>query len=283
MVTLAPELPGAIETTQRLVEAGVVVSLGHTACGRDDYRAARRAGASHVTHLFNAMQSPEAVRGEPYAGVRPVGLEELALVDDDVSIDLVVDSECAHVATAVLESALRCKPDGTVSLISDSMAAGGLPPGEHRLADGRTIHTCAHHDVARLPGGLLCGSTMSMAGALRNAVRQLGVPVATALRMASEAPARVLGIGDRIGRIGVGAAADLTILSSDLHVRTTIVGGSLPTPPDRTRTDDIRRRRQRDPSSVPGRRALDLSVQREHSSAAAARAGRDDELPPGMG
>ena len=225
MMTLAPELPGAIETTQRLVEAGVVVSLGHTACGPDDYRAARRAGASHVTHLFNAMQSPEAVRGDPYAGVRPVGLEELALVDDDVSIDLVVDSECAHVSTAVLESALRCKPEGTVSLISDSMAAGGLPPGEHRLADGRTIHTCAHHDVARLPGGLLCGSTMSMAGALRNAVRQLGVPVATALRMVTEAPARVLGIGDRIGRIGVGAAADLTILSPDLHVRTTIVGG----------------------------------------------------------
>ena len=225
MMTIAPELPGSIETITRMVAAGAVVALGHTACGSDDYAAARRAGATHVTHLFNAMQPPRVSAGDAYGGVRDIGIEELSVVDDGVTVDIVMDRECAHVGYELIEATLRCKPAGSVALISDAMAAGGQTPGSHELPDGRVITTAADSDVARLQSGLLCGSTMSMIDAVRNAVEQFGVAPADSLRMATEVPARILGVADTVGHLRPGARADLAVLDAALGVRATVVGG----------------------------------------------------------
>ncbi len=227
MMTIAPELPGSIETITRMVAAGVVVALGHTACSAGDYAAARRAGASHITHLFNAMQPPGVSAGDEYGGVRDIGIEELAVVDDGVTVDIVMDRECAHVGYELIEATLRCKPAGSVALISDAMAAGGQPPGSHGLPDGRVITTADDSDVARLQSGLLCGSTMSMSDAVRNAVEQFGVSPADSLRMATEVPARILGVSDAVGHLRPGARADLAVLNAALELRATLVGGEL--------------------------------------------------------
>lgn len=225
MMTLAPELAGSIETVARMVSAGAVVALGHTACSADEYAAARRAGASHITHLFNAMQPPGVSAGHEYGGVRDIGIEELTVVDDGVTVDVVMDRECAHVGHELIEAMLRCKPAGSVALISDSMAAGGRPSGRHDLPDGRVVTTADGSDVARLPNGLLCGSTMSMSDAVRNAVEQFGVDPAVSLRMATEVPARILGVADDVGALRPGARADLVLLDAELGLRATIVGG----------------------------------------------------------
>ena len=239
MMTIAPELAGSIETIIRMVAAGAVVALGHTACSSDDYAAARRAGASHITHLFNAMQPPRVSAGDEYGGVRDVGIEELAVVDDGVTVDIVMDRECAHVGYELIEATLRCKPAGSVALISDAMAAGGQPPGSHELPDGRVITTADDSDVARLPSGLLCGSTMSMSDAVRNAVEQFGVSPADSLRMATEVPARILGEADDIGRLRPGARADLAVLDVALGLRATVVGGEFVYSTDLDQKDDV--------------------------------------------
>jgi len=239
MMTIAPELPGSVESIARMVAAGAVVALGHSACSADDYRAARRAGASHITHLFNAMQAPRVSAGEEYGGVHDIGIEELCVVDDGVTVDIVMDRECAHVGYELIEATLRCKPAGSIALISDAMAAGGQPAGSHELPDGRVVTTANDSDVARLQSGLLCGSTMSMSDAVRNAVERYGVDPADSLRMATEVPARILGVSDTVGHLRTGARADLAVLDGALGLLATVVGGEFVYSTDLDQKEDV--------------------------------------------
>jgi N-acetylglucosamine-6-phosphate deacetylase len=209
LVTLAPDVPGALEVLEALVERGVVVSLGHTAASAEQAMAAVDAGARWVTHLFNAM-APLHHR-EP-------GLAGVALTDPRVRVGLIPDG--IHVHPQVVALAQRALGE-RLTIVTDAVAAMGMPPGRQAL--GRAEVTVGD-DGVRLADGTLAGSNLTMDLGVRNLVTFTGCSWETALHAASAAPAAVLGDGDR-GSLHVGARADLVVLTDDLQLVTTVVGG----------------------------------------------------------
>lgn len=212
MMTIAPELPGALELIRRLTEAGVAASLGHTDASFDEAEAAVRAGARSATHLFNAMRPLHH---------REPGVLGAALDLPELSFELICDG--VHVAPRVARMVYRLKGNAGVRLITDATAAAGMPDGDYRLG-AAAVEVRAGR--ATLVGrGSIAGSTLTMDAALRNAVNFLGVTVEQAVAMASTNPARLLGLGERKGAIAAGMDADLVLLDEELSVRGTMVGG----------------------------------------------------------
>lgn len=202
MVTLAPELPGGLPAVAQLVEAGVVVGLGHTDATYDIARQALDAGASVGTHLFNAMRPLH--HREP----GPVG----ALLDSDADIELIADG--VHLHPAVLRFALHAKPGRTV-LVTDAMAAAGAADGDYRLGQAAVE---VREGVARLAGrGAIAGSTLTMDAAVRYCVQEAGIDLLDAITAATATPARVLGLTD-VGVLETDRLADLVVLDDDLRV-----------------------------------------------------------------
>jgi N-acetylglucosamine-6-phosphate deacetylase len=200
MVTLAPELPGALVVIPALVAAGVVVAVGHTEATYDETRAAIEAGASAATHLFNAM--PPLHHREP----GPVA----ALLESSAYVELVADG--VHLHPSVLSLAWR---DGRTALVTDAMAAAGATDGEYRLGG---LSVVVREGVARLAStGAIAGSTATLDASLRFAVAQAGVPLPEALAAITSTPAAMLGL-DGVGRLEPGAWADLVELSDELEV-----------------------------------------------------------------
>lgn len=211
LVTLAPELEGALDVVRGLVERGVVVSLGHSGATLDEARAAVDAGATWVTHLFNAM-SPLHHR-EP-------GLPGVALTDERLHVGLIADG--VHVHPAVVALAQRALGH-RLTLVTDSVAALGVPPGEQVLGRATVI---VDDDAVRLPDGTLAGSNLSLDQAVRNLVAFTGCEAAAALAAASSAPARLLGDSSR-GALHPGARGDVVLLTPALEVVATVIGGSV--------------------------------------------------------
>jgi len=211
-LTLAPEQDTPeLALVRRLAERGVVVSLGHSAADLDTARRAADAGATTVTHLFNAMP--------PLHHRRP-GLVGAALSDDALVCELICDG--VHLEPAVVALAVRAKGASRCVLVSDSIPATGLSDGEHRL--GNTA-VQVRDGIARTPEGRLAGSTLTLDRAVLNTARWAGISVATAARMAGQVPATVLG-DDQRGRIAAGRRADL-VAFDDQGVRMTMVGGEV--------------------------------------------------------
>lgn len=201
VVTVAPELPGAIEAIRNLAAAGVRASLGHSVADAEVGTAALRAGARGGTHLFNAMGGIE--------GRRP-GIAGALLADPEAFVELILDTH--HVHPTAFRTALAAKPERLV-LVTDSIRAAGLEDGFHDLG-GRQVRL--ERGVVRLPDGTLAGSVLTMVGAVRNAVAA-GVPLGVAARLASAHPAAYLGLAGK-GRIEPGCDADLVVLSAGLEV-----------------------------------------------------------------
>jgi N-acetylglucosamine-6-phosphate deacetylase len=200
MVTLAPELPGALVAIPELVSAGVVVAVGHTDATYDQTRAALEAGATAGTHLFNAM--PPLHHREP----GPVA----ALLESSAFLELVADG--VHVHPSVLALAWR---DGRTALVTDAMAAAGATDGEYRLG---SLTVEVRDGVARLPEtGVIAASTATLGSSLRYAVAEAGVPLPEALAAVTSTPAAMLGLPG-VGRIEPGGWADLVELTDDLEV-----------------------------------------------------------------
>jgi N-acetylglucosamine-6-phosphate deacetylase len=208
-VTLAPELPGALGLIDALVARGIVVSCGHTEADAPAAHAAFDRGASAVTHLFNAMRRPRH---------RDPGIVYAALGRGDVFITLIVDGH--HLADDTVRAAARAAGERLV-LISDAAAAAAAPDGDYTLGSNVAIR-CAG-GVVRNGSGSLAGSTLTMPDAVRN-LHALGFPLLTALRAATEAPARMVRRPD-LGRIEPGARADLIVLDEALDLDQVLLGG----------------------------------------------------------
>ena len=229
MVTLAPELEGAIEAVERLAEASVVVALGHSRADAATVRRAVDAGARVATHLFNGM--PSMTHREP-------GIAGALLRDPRVTVELIADG--VHVHPDLIAIVVAAAGPDRVSLVTDAMAAAGAPDGSYRL--GRLAVEVVDR-VARLAdSGALAGSTLTMDRAVARVSGTLAgwtepgsvesgciepgsaEPLAGALRMASRTPARVLGLSDR-GELSVGSRADLVVLDAEGGVRRVLRAG----------------------------------------------------------
>jgi N-acetylglucosamine-6-phosphate deacetylase len=213
MVTLAPELPQATWIGGVLAERGILVAAGHSQANYSQARAAFTQGFRYATHLFNAM--PPLHHREP-------GLAGAALSDERVTVGLIVDG--IHIHPALVKSIWQITNDGRLNLVSDAIAALGLAPGTYQLG-GKTV--IVDQESCRLSDGTLSGSHLSLDEGLRNLITFTGCSLPDAIRTVSSTPAVLLGLGDRKGRIAEGYDADLVILSQDLEVVVTLVGGKI--------------------------------------------------------
>ncbi len=211
-LTLAPELPGALELIRFLVSRGVRVSIGHTDATWEQAAAAADAGATLATHLFNAMR-PLRHRDPGVAGyVLATGLTAGFIADGN------------HVAFETLRMVTRIKAPDELVLITDALAGLGMPPGRYVIAGREYV---SDGTSGRLLDGTLTGSLLPLNLALRNLVEKVGLEPAVAVRLATINAARALGLEDKLGRVEVGRAADLVLVNPDWQVQATIARGSL--------------------------------------------------------
>ena len=213
IVTLAPELDGALDLIAWLCTLGIRVSLGHSGATYAEAVAAIDAGATHATHLFNRM--PPLHHREP-------GLAGAVLERDEVMVELICDG--VHVYPAVARLVIAAKHPSHVMAISDGTAAAGLPPGSTGRLGGQTITSA--DGCARLDDGTMAGSALTMDAAFRMLTGAFGVSMVDAAIMCATTPARALGLTTQ-GVLAVGAAADLVVLDGDGIVVQTYVGGRL--------------------------------------------------------
>jgi N-acetylglucosamine-6-phosphate deacetylase len=209
-MTLAPELPGALALIDELVARGVTVSCGHSNATAAEAHLAFDRGARTVTHLFNAMRP--AVPRDP-------GIAMAALSRPDVTVQVIADGH--HLAAETVLVAWHAAA-GRFALVTDAMAAASMGDGRFFLGASEVR---AENGVVRREDGTLAGSTLTMIDAVRN-LHRLGVELEDALAAASEVPARIGGRDD-LGRLRVGAPADLVVLDDRLDVRRVLVGGGV--------------------------------------------------------
>lgn len=210
LVTLAPErVPHA--SIARLAAAGVIVNAGHTAADHATIRAALAAGVRGFTHLFNAMTP---------LGSREPGVVGAALDDPGSWCGIIVDGH--HVHPTSLRNAIAAKTRGKTLLVTDAMPPVGADSTEYVL-NGETI--VVKDGICQTANGVLAGSALDMATAVRNSVAMLGLPLDEAVRMASTYPADFLGLGSSHGRIAVGCRADLVAMDAGCRVQQSWIGG----------------------------------------------------------
>ena len=225
-ITISPELEGSVELTKKLVEKGVVVSMGHDNAILPEFLPVVQAGASNLTHLFCAMSMVVMRNNKRY-----VGLREYGLIDDNLTAELIADNH--HITPELFKMIYRCKGADGICLISDCLRAGGMK------ADG-TLYSLGKKDdptsqqfkvadgVAVLADGkTYAGSIQPISQMLRNIIFDGGVPLVEAVKTVSLTPARIVKADKEIGSIEVGKYADFCVLDKDLRVNQTIIEGKI--------------------------------------------------------
>jgi N-acetylglucosamine-6-phosphate deacetylase len=213
LVTLAPELPGAPEMIEMLVARGVVVSAGHSLANYEQGIAGINAGVTYGTHLFNAM--PSLDHREP-------GLVGALLGDGRITAGIIADS--IHLHPSIVALAWKAKGPYGMSLVTDAMAALGMPGGTYKLGDQEVI---VAGGAARLADGRLAGSVLTLDQAVRNLVNFAGCRPFDAIATVTTVPASLLGMANSRGRVAPGFRADMVLLDSDLRVVETLVAGDI--------------------------------------------------------
>jgi N-acetylglucosamine-6-phosphate deacetylase len=210
ILTIAPEVLGAAPCIDAAVEAGLVVSIGHTDATYEQARAAMARGAHSATHVYNAMR--------PFSH-RDSGVIGAVLTSPDINAELIADG--VHVEEAAMKLLLLAKGAARVTLVSDGLSATGMPDGKYTLGG---IEVTVSGGVCRNAEGILAGSTLTLDRALRNIVA-LGISLPDAVRMLTLNPASLLGIEFKKGSLRVGADADVLLLDEGLHVTNVWVQG----------------------------------------------------------
>ena len=210
MITIAPEIEGARALIEHFRDR-VVFSIGHTGADYGEAVAALDWGATHFTHLFNAMTGMHH---------REPGVVGAALVSVAATAELIADG--IHVHPAVLRIATRAMPN-RITLVTDAVRASGMPAGNYKLYEHEFV--VSEDGAARLADGTLAGSTLTMNRAVQNMVELAGLPLEMVLPMATEVPARILNVSDRKGKIARGYDADLVVLTAKFDVARAMVRG----------------------------------------------------------
>jgi N-acetylglucosamine-6-phosphate deacetylase len=210
VLTIAPELPGAIEVIMEAAKRGVCVSLGHSDADLTAARAGVAAGARHATHTFNAMRPLDH---------RDPGILGEVLTDSRLSADIIADG--IHLDPAIVQLFLKAKGPDAAVLITDATAATGMPDGRYRLGSLEV----EVKDGKCLSGGKLAGSVLTMDVAIRKVMDFAQWDLQQAVRLATLNPARVVGLNSS-GCLEPGVPADLVVLGPDGEVRNTIIGGA---------------------------------------------------------
>jgi N-acetylglucosamine-6-phosphate deacetylase len=213
ILTIAPEIDGHLDLIRGLVAAGHIVSLGHSGANFDESLAGVEAGARHATHLFNRM---------PPLSHRAPGLVGAVFASREIRAEIVCDGY--HVHPVVAGAAMRALGRERTMAITDGTAGAGLPVGSVVPLGSHTITVT--EDACFLPDGTLAGSKLTMDGAFRTLVHKMGASIVDAAYVCATSQARQLGL-TRTGEIAEGMVADLAILTGQLTVRATVIGGRL--------------------------------------------------------
>lgn len=213
LLTMAPELPGALDLIAAAREVSVVAAIGHTDATYEEAERAIEAGASVATHVFNAMRG---------LGHRQPGVVGALLQDDRALVTMIADG--VHVHPAALSLVVRAKGVERAALITDAMPPVGADLSSFTIG-GREVSV--RSGACYLEDGTLAGSALSMNEAVRTMRDLVGVPLRECVQMATATPARALGLGDEVGALKPGARADITMCNQDLSVWKVFVGGEL--------------------------------------------------------
>jgi N-acetylglucosamine-6-phosphate deacetylase len=217
-MSVAPELPRALELGRELVASGIVASIGHTAATFDDVVRAVEAGYSHVTHMYSSMSGLRRVRA-----FRIPGVIEATLLLDDLSTEMIADG--CHLPPPLIRLIIKAKGVDRLCVCTDAVRVAGFPPGEYTSA-GRTV--LVEDGVAKLPDrSVFAGSTATMDRCLQTLVTAAGVSLQDAVKMATINPARFMRLDGNRGSLAPGKRADLVLLDDALTVRLTVVGGEI--------------------------------------------------------
>ncbi len=213
MVSVAPEIDGALEVISYLKENNVSVTMAHTSATYEEARRGVDFGISIATHIYNGMRS---------FSHREPGVIGLSLVDDRVYCEMIYDR--IHLHDGAVKIALRMKGLDRIILISDAMRAAGLEDGDYELGGQKVI---VKNGAARLENGSLAGSTLNLRDAVHNLIKYLDIPIHEAVRMASLTPAKAINIDKNKGSIEIGKDADLILIDKDVKILGTIVAGKV--------------------------------------------------------
>jgi N-acetylglucosamine-6-phosphate deacetylase len=214
LMTLAPELPGAVELTAYATSRGVRVSVGHSNATAAETRAVINAGAVSATHTFNAMRPLDH---------REPGILGTVLTCDPLYAEIIADG--IHVAPEMVRLWWRAKGPERGILVTDAISAAGMPDGEYRLGSGAGGFALAVSNGRAMASGVLAGSVLTLDRALANFVDFTGAPLEDALRLLTANPAEMLGLGDQVGSLAVGRPANLVAVDAKGRLLASFVDG----------------------------------------------------------
>jgi len=215
--TYAPELPGAVELTRRLVELRIVPAAGHSSAKEEDVVAAIKAGLRHIIHIWSAQST--TIRDGPW---RKPGLLEVSLAYDNLTVEMITDNK--HLPPTLMKLAYKCIGPDRLCIISDATSGAGLPEGS-RFRMGELEYEV--HDGVGMMFDRSCfaGSSTLLNEMIPVLTKHVGVPLPEAVRMASLTPARVIGIADRKGSLAAGKDADIAIFNDDFTAWRVLING----------------------------------------------------------
>ncbi len=222
-VTISPELDGAQKMIRDLKNAGIIVCGGHDDGKKSTLIDSIDAGLSHLTHLWCAMSTVGM-----YDGMREPGLVEIGLTNDNLTAEIIADNH--HMPPELVKIAYRCKGATKLCIVSDSLRAGGMPADERLWALGpekdKLSEFIVSDGVARLPNNTrLAGSIQPLLQMVSNLVKDCGISLTDAVRMASLTPAEIIGVENKLGSVKVGKIADLCLFDEDFKMHAVFIDG----------------------------------------------------------